>query len=135
MYRPADYSRRHFLHWPHDSRCETVRLEEYEQPRQLSGPVDLEINQHPSVLGVGVRPEEPAGYAAAKSLAREHNVYSAILETINKLPYFRGHINLRFHFGRFLATQYMLPENGEYVLEDYESMMEESQFQGMITEE
>lgn len=57
------------------------------------------------------------------------------MRTLSKLPYHRGSVRMRFHFGRFVATQYMLPENGRYSLQEYESMVKESQFQGLTTDE
>lgn len=75
--------------------------------------------------------------AMVQTTVSERRMYASMMRTLNndKLPYYRGSIRMRFHFGRFLATQYMLPENGQYGLEEYESMIKESQFQGLITAE
>lgn len=123
---------RYLLHWPHDLRSTSVSLGEYEQPRQLSGPPAPETKQHPFVYGEGIRDDDNA---AKQSRSSERRIHAGILRTLSRLPYYRGSIKLRFHFGRFLATQYMLPEDGLYDLDEYESMTKESQYQGLITQE
>lgn len=57
------------------------------------------------------------------------------MQALSKLPYYHGSIQMRIHFGRFLATQYMVPESGSYELEEYETMIKEFQFQGVVTNE
>ena len=63
---------------------------------------------------------------------------TVLLWTLDKLHYYRGHLQLRLRLGTFLLDQYKEAADGVYEYEGdggYLEMLEESQFRGEVTQE
>ncbi|KAM0723284.1 hypothetical protein Q7P37_001485 [Cladosporium fusiforme] len=64
----------------------------------------------------------------------------SILLMIAKLHYYRGHLKFRIRLGTFLATHYKAtqqntPDDSDYSIDDFQNMLEQSQFAGEVTTE
>lgn len=57
-----------------------------------------------------------------------------IMLTIAKLHYYRGHLRFRIRLGTFLATHYRTGTQ-DYMINDFDDMIEQSQFAGEVTPE
>ena len=75
---------------------------------------------------------EVARTSSALSVER---VKLTLANALQKLHYYRGHLQMRIRLGTFLMTSYMPPLDGLYGLEEYEAMTRESMFFGEVTDE
>ena len=57
-------------------------------------------------------------------------------KSIGKLHYYRGNLEMRVRLGTFLASRYKTPPpDGLYELKDFESMIADPTFIGLVTQE
>lgn len=123
--------RRYFLHRTKDAQLpERVVMREYERPLLVSGKQARELSPGCTVRGVDYGTGEEAKYTS-----NEVRVRALLLATLPKLHYHRASLTLRIRLGTFLATLFKQPRDGTYALEEYESMIEASQFKGEVTVE
>ncbi|EMD01224.1 hypothetical protein BAUCODRAFT_203034 [Baudoinia panamericana UAMH 10762] len=125
------------LYWPNPGKLPLfVYLEEYKTPLATTndiskGPI---VRRSPRAEGHDKNPK-PADKAMRQTEASSATVRTAILKTLGKLHYFRGHLQMRVRLGRFLATQYRELKDTVWDLDEYEDMTQESQFIGEVTQE
>ncbi|KAK5110366.1 hypothetical protein LTR62_006074 [Meristemomyces frigidus] len=61
---------------------------------------------------------------------------TSIVPMLGRLHYYRGHLQMRWRLGTFLASQYREPYHGKYDLKgEYEVMLGQSQFIGEVSQE
>lgn len=58
-----------------------------------------------------------------------------MLQTLKRLHWYSGSIQMRLRLGVFIMTQYIPPTRGHYELGEYETMIKQSRFKGYVTEE
>lgn len=114
----------------------SVVLEPFDRIKRIAG--NNTIAQEPARTPRGER-EHAIGTLKDQVLAMSNrNVETSgksILLMIAKLHYFRGHLTFRIRLGTFLATHYKATEDGKYAIDDFEDMLQQSQFAGEVTTE
>ncbi|KAK4547295.1 hypothetical protein LTR36_000950 [Oleoguttula mirabilis] len=89
-----------------------------------------------SPAGEGTHPDEARSrYAGIQTVLNFERLRSLIFKTLRKMHYYRGSVQMRIRLGTFLVTQYREPQGGSYELEEWESMIVQSQFEGKVTHE
>lgn len=127
------------LRWPNAAEVPLyVYLKDYEPPA-ISMPEDQESQKtRKAPRGEEYEPDEQREeQAGLQNSVSSERLRSAVFRTLNKLHYYRGHIQIRIRLGIFLVDQYKAPDEryGVYDLEEYEDMIKESQFSGEVTQE
>ena len=131
--RSLNPMRDYLLSWNSPTRASThVQLKPYSAIARLGAPSTVSQELIPF-------PDGMRGYDEDATLetiiASERRVEVALMQTLKKLHYFRGSIELDVHLGTFVLSQYRRSEEGIYELGDFEAMMQESQFVGRVTHE
>lgn len=126
--------RTYLLHWPADDSVPSqVQLKSYDYPAVISG--------HQGASSTLSNWPRAAGETEYRSLLEtqtgvgELQLCQSVLKMLAKMKYYRGFIQMRIHLGSFLASQFMPPSSGLYKLEDFENMLQETQFEGTVTQE
>ena len=142
--RQFNQVRLYLLHWPDARKVPlTVYLESYTRPAIMLPDASLDAEE--DRLARAPRcDEEDASDALAKRgrmqtlLSHEH-LRTSVMRALSKLHFYRGHIQMRVRLGVFLVNRYVEPKDGVtdgvYELEEYESMMRQSQFSAEVTQE
>ncbi|KAK0273854.1 hypothetical protein LTR35_011980 [Friedmanniomyces endolithicus] len=137
QYNPV---RLYLLHWPD---AEQIPLFVYPESHNAPATSSLELledaketksRKAPRGDGFGHhdKTQQDAQKQTRSSVERLRN---AILTTLARLHYYRGHVQMRIRLGTFLAIQYMKTKDGVYDLDEYENMLQMSQFSGEVTQE
>lgn len=124
----------YLLHWPEAVTFPShVILQPYAHTRKLLDNAVLEEEQSKSPAAEGMSDDEER--LEKQTVNSEQTALNACMQIIRELHYYRGNISMRIRLGRFLATQYMEPKDGQYLVEDYENMISMTQFRGRVTHE
>lgn len=128
--------RMYLLHFPGESVSRNVSLTQYEHALVLDSTDEAsgQLGQSPHGEGL-VLNEVLKKRFATKSSRNVKHIQQCLANIMPRLHYYRGHIELRIRLGRFLATRYMRPEEDVYSLEEYQDMIQQSQFAGEVTTE
>ncbi|KAK5120969.1 hypothetical protein LTR85_005753 [Meristemomyces frigidus] len=111
-----------------------IYLKDHDPPAILS-PEDAMVEKpRHSPVGEGTD-EERTKYAAVQTGLSVERLRSLMFRTLRKLHYYRGSMSMRIRLGTFLVVQYREPQYGLYELGEYESMVQQSQFEGQVTPE
>lgn len=111
-------------------------LKDYDWPAALSPEsATLEKPGHSPICG-GTDPDDDRSrfFGVQTGLSTER-LRTLMFTTLRKLHYYRGSIQMRIRIGTFLVSQYRAPKDGYYELEEYEKMIQQSQFEGLVTQE
>lgn len=133
--RQISANRLYLLRWDSCGSCPNeVSLETYKHPQILvpTGKAGRPLGK--SFQGKGYN-EDSGGLATEQSFESTKLARNAIMKTISKLHYYRAHIDFRVRLGTFIAVEYMQPSNGRYKLDEFVSMIAQSQFTGLVTDE
>lgn len=133
--------RRYILHFTNDDGQVTipskVSLQQFGRIKRIGASAKVTQEETAkSPRGAGERASGPLNEQVLATSTRDVNVAGkSILLMISKLHYYRGHLNFRIRLGTFLATHYKATENGSYAIDDFQEMLQQSQFAGEITTE
>lgn len=116
-----------------------VTLEQYERIRRIAARDTTVTQDHPGYspkgqVEIDLEPEEDQ-QNHEKSTRDAKIAGKAIMRTIAKLHYYRGHLKFRVRLGTFLATHYRATADGRYTVDDFRDMLQQSQFVGEVTPE
>ncbi|KAK1062854.1 hypothetical protein LTR74_009934 [Friedmanniomyces endolithicus] len=138
--RQCNPVRLYLLHWPDAEQIPLfVYLKNYDAPA-TSSPELFEDATHtksrkaPRGDGYGHHDKTLQG-AQKQTRSSVERLRNTILATLARLHYYRGHVQMRIRLGTFLANQYMETQDGVYDLDEYETMLQMSQFTGEVTQE
>jgi hypothetical protein len=133
--------RRYFLHLGEtESDIPThVTLEQYERIKRIAARNITLPQDHPGCspkgrVEIDLDPEEEQENRE-KSTQDVKIAGKSIMRMIAQLHYYRGHLTFRIRLGTFLATHYRATEDGRYTVDDFRSMLQQSQFVGEVTPE
>ena len=127
--------RLYLLHWSEATDLPShVSLQPYRYPSLISEEPVVDIKQGNAPRGEGTA-DDMYSRLETQTMESEETAGKSLLQTLKKLHYYRGNIQMRIRLGTFLATQYKKPKDGNYELDEYESMIKESQFFGQVTQE
>lgn len=115
----------------------SVSLRQFSRIRRIG--TNAKVNQDEtakSPRGTGERASGVLKEQVLKTSTRDLSVAGkSVLLMIRKLHYYRGHVKFRIRLGTFLATHYKATEDGSYAIDDFQDMLQQSQFAGEITTE
>ncbi|KAH9827118.1 hypothetical protein Tdes44962_MAKER03088 [Teratosphaeria destructans] len=127
--------RKYLLHWPKASKMPArVSMTAYEYP-SASSPKALEAQAGKSPRGMDYEDDEDFDLQSIQNDINYAKAITSILNTLPKLHYYRGNLQMRLRLGMFLVDQFRSTEDGTYSLPEYEAMIRESQFIGHVTQE
>lgn len=128
--------RSYFLHLQDDCIPSHVSLAPYVHTKkaQATGDDSIEVGQSPRGEGT-VEDEETRRALILQSSSGTKHAKRRLMTTLQRLHYYCGHLGMRVRLGRFIATQYRLPQDGMYSIEDFQDMLQQSQFAGDVTPE
>ncbi|KAK0850394.1 hypothetical protein LTS16_009585 [Friedmanniomyces endolithicus] len=138
--RQCNPVRLYLLHWPDAEQIPLfVYLENYDapatsSPELLEDATETKSRKAPRGDGYGHHDKTLQG-AQQQTRSSVERLRNTILGTLARLHYYRGHVQMRIRLGTFLAIQYMETKDGVYDLDEYESMLQMSQFTGEVTQD
>ncbi|KAK0336127.1 hypothetical protein LTR02_014099 [Friedmanniomyces endolithicus] len=138
--RQCNPVRLYLLHWPDAEQIPLfVYLKTYDapatsSPELLKDATDTKSRKAPRGDGYGHH-DKTLQDAQKQTRSSVERLRNTILATLARLHYYRGHVQMRIRLGTFLANQYMETQDGVYDLDEYESMLQMSQFTGEVTQE
>ena len=136
--RHVEAARKYMLRWAKDADIPTtVYFEEYQRPTGISaGEV---VTEKPCKLPTGYgnyQSTKRSQIAEKQTACNQARLRDMLLKSISKLHYRRGCLEMRVRLGTFLAFQYRQPrDDGLYDLKEFEAMMAQSEFIGVVTQE
>ena len=124
-------TRKYLLHFPKGTTAPLhVYLEPYAEPALQSGKF---AKERPVVNGPRAR---GSSKVEVDNQPGEDELLQSIMRTLGRLHFHRGPLEMSINFGRFLATSYLaLEDQGGYKYKEFESMIQQPQFVGHVTQE
>ncbi|KAK5675373.1 hypothetical protein LTS10_011815 [Elasticomyces elasticus] len=132
--------RQYLLQWSDPTMVPlSIYTADYKPPAILSsattnGGGEVTVRKSPCGDEFGHHPRSPE-QAAEQTRRSDERLRLTVLRTLSKLNYYRGYVQMRVRLGTFLAVQYMEAKYDCYDLDEYETMLQASQFSGEVTQE
>ena len=128
--------RKYLLRWARPMVPLYVYLTRYERPAILSrGEALAEMSAQSPRGDDDMEDNERSKNAIADTRMNTELLRSILFRLLSKLHYYHGSIQMRIRLGTFLFEQYRAPKDELYDLDEYEAMIQQSQFQGTVTQE
>ncbi|QIX02013.1 hypothetical protein AMS68_007530 [Peltaster fructicola] len=124
-------ARTYLLHWDNTRGTpQNINLCPYEPPQLLllgraqSGGVSYQVHDWRVDSGLCQQPQQAL-----------QAVEASVEDTLKTVQHYIGNISFRIRLGTFVATSFLRPEARYHKLKDFADMIQQSQFQGEITDE
>jgi hypothetical protein len=130
--------RQYVLRWPAPEKMpSTVYLHPYEKPETSAANGDAPETLANTPRGDDyIKDDDLTEPLQIREEIDTRHAKDRILETIERLHFYRGILHMRVRLGTFLVDQYKIPkDNGHYQVMDFQDMIKASQFIGHVTKE
>ncbi len=133
-------TRRYIIKMPgRTSACLEVQLQPYVETRiRRSTEPQKEAGFTPRLAGPVVdneQLEKLRSSAWTKQSANKYRLLKTLLDTLRKLRFYRGTLQMRAHLGTFVLTSYRNVKDNTYEFGEFVDMMKQHQVRGHVTEE